>query len=316
MNERKLSGKTDFCRGDDYDIAVDYSDGNDQGDGRNSNFAQPSMTHQQYSQWSTFQNANANLRCTQLEEDAGDEDSPVRRGILYADKYQRTSCMQQSEAKGEGKSRLKEDIDENDPIQTVRNLCRRAKCLEQKGLDSLEEVAPIDVRVRDGMHFRLDPLQCHNDISRINKSLDPSLSEPQSFKDPTSNFPSRVTVRLNAAVDFMIEKERHTQSSTASNVEDERDHPCAILLSMTIQQILCVTSKLLIQTNQSTRNYQLSRKIPYQLTPALDLPSKDGDCLAGGTLIIVREKEDIEQWEVALREYTSLSVLSKCWYAS
>jgi hypothetical protein len=38
--------------------------------------------------------------------------------------------------------------------------------------------------------------------------------------------------------------------------------------------------------------------------------SQEKDVMAGGTLIVVRGKEDIAQWEVALREYTSLSVMN------
>ena len=48
-----------------------------------------------------------------------------------------------------------------------------------------------------------------------------------------------------------------------------------------------------------------------RLTSPSSAPPKDYDILAGGTLIVRRGKEDIEQWEFALREYTSLSVLSK-----
>ena len=233
--------------------------------------------------------------------------------MLYAGESQHTSSIQQSQAKKHEEGRRKGDIDDNDPIQTIRNLCRRAQCLELQGLDSLQEVAPIDVRVRDGMNFRIDPLQCRTDKRRNNTSSDLSLPERDSCKDPISDFPSRVSARLNAGVEFLIKKERQSLSTITSNIESEDDYPCAILLSMTIHQILCVTSKLLIQTSQSTKNYQLSRNASSgkHLTPSLESSSKDGDYLAGGTLIVLREKEDIEQWEIALRENTSLSVLSK-----
>ena len=299
---------------DNYDnnIDDDYSDGSDGGIGGKSINLVPSVMHPQHSQWSTFRNANANLT-SHHEEDTDNDDSPVRRGMLYAGESQHTSSMQQSQAKNHEEDRRKGDIDDNDPIQTIRNLCRRAQCLELQGLDSLQEVAPIDVRVRDGMNFRIDPLQCRTDKRRNNTSSDLSLPERDSCKDPISDFPSRVSARLNAGVHFLIKKERQSLSTITSNIESEDDYPCAILLSMTIHQILCVTSKLLIQTSQSTKNYQLSRNASSvkHLTPSLESSSKDGDYLAGGTLIVLREKEDIEQWEVALRENTSLSVLSK-----
>jgi len=83
---------------------------------------------------------------------------------------------------------------------------------------------------------------------------------------------------------------------------------------MTNRQILSVASKLLIQTRKSARLHQRAVTEPSLakcLTSPSSAPPKDYDILAGGTLIVRRGKEDIEQWEFALREYTSLSVLSK-----
>ena len=67
----------------------------------------------------------------------------------------------------EERSREKEIADEDDPIQTVRNLCRRAKTMDNLGMDSLEEVAPMDIRLRDGVNWKLDPLRCRQDNDKI-----------------------------------------------------------------------------------------------------------------------------------------------------
>jgi hypothetical protein len=84
---------------------------------------------------------------------------------------------------------------------------------------------------------------------------------------------------------------------------------------MSIRQIVSVVTKLLVQTRNSARLHQRAvngHSFAKRLTPSsqVNLPQKDNDFLAGGTLIVCRGKEDIERWEVALREYTSLSVLN------
>eukprot|EP00581_Thalassiosira_minuscula_P012866 CAMPEP_0183718190 /NCGR_PEP_ID=MMETSP0737-20130205/11520_1 /TAXON_ID=385413 /ORGANISM="Thalassiosira miniscula, Strain CCMP1093" /LENGTH=114 /DNA_ID=CAMNT_0025947709 /DNA_START=66 /DNA_END=406 /DNA_ORIENTATION=- len=73
---------------------------------------------------------------------------------------------------------------------------------------------------------------------------------------------------------------------------------------------------------KSTRSHQRSkngkppssfasrRRCTPSLSSSAHAPSKDADYLAGGTLIVLRGKEDISQWEVALREYTSLSCIN------
>ena len=92
--------------------------------------------------------------------------------------------------------------------------------------------------------------------------------------------------------------------------DETENHSSAVLLSMTVRQIVAVTSKLLFQTMKSARLQQRNKNgasYSKRFTPS-NTPPRDDDYLAGGTLIVLRGKEDIAQWEVALREYTSLSV--------
>ena len=225
----------------------------------------------------------------------------------------------------------------NDPIETVRNLCRRAKTMDEMGMDSLEEVAPIDVRLRDGVNMKMDPLRMNNKSKSTKKQQkgngrtqlgvhcttvvddesDNSLSDPEpSFKDPISDFPSRVAVRLNAGLNFLLETEAQARVTARTGVDtDECKNSSAALLSMSIRQIVSVVTKLLVQTRNSARLHQRAvngHSFAKRLTPSsqVNLLQKDNDFLAGGTLIVCRGKEDIERWEVALREYTSLSVLN------
>lgn len=83
---------------------------------------------------------------------------------------------------------------------------------------------------------------------------------------------------------------------------------------MTIRQIVSVMSKLFLQTKKSQRRHQKMQNEPFKestkgFTPS-NGPVQEKEYFAGGTLIVLRGKEDIAQWEVALREYTSLSVLN------
>ena len=231
-----------------------------------------------------------------------------------------------------------------DPIQTVGNLCRRARSCNEEGVDTslLDEVAPIDVRLRDGHLFHKDPLQCRQvqkkkPSFKVNKSKgtktvriakascyndrraasdsEESLSDPDpSFTDPTSSFPSRVADRLNEAFDFVMKQDgQSTTSSTIAYPDDDcGDRNMGLLLSLDLKQTMAVTSKLLLITTKLARSHRKSKNRNTASTPstATIASARNGDYLAGGTLLILRAKEDIPTWEAALREYTSLSVLS------
>jgi hypothetical protein len=120
---------------------------------------------------------------------------------------------------------------------------------------------------------------------------------------------------LNGAFDFMMKKA--DQSTTnAANIyhpyDDCGDQNVGLLLSLDIRQTMAVTSKLLLITKKLARSHQNSKNRKTASTPstAATASVRDGDYLAGGTLIVLRAKEDIPVWEAALREYTSLSVFS------
>jgi len=254
-------------------------------------------------------------------------------------------------------------MEDEDPIQTVRNLSRRAKELERHGVDTslLDEVAPCDIRLKDGANFRMNPLHCckgekvkrregsrkaksnskliakdQNDntsasaldakesekLSKLSRkqgdsnrtseylySYDSCISELDSYPDPIANFPSRVATRLNIAYEFIVNRECVPNKIRSEN----RGLSSAILLSLSPRQVKSVVSKLLTQTAKLARNHQDSRNDPSK-SFGKHTPSNTRvlakDYLAGGTLLVVRSKEDIPDWEVALREFTSLSVLN------
>jgi hypothetical protein len=390
-----FEGNSDYYN-DDYDDDDDCALGGNWDRSQSQQYT-TAATNQQ-SQWSTFRNSDAKLTSTQMEEDDEDESPVRRRAIRFDAQSQRTITMSslrgqssvtkrrqhaglEEEEEEEEEGEIDEEVthveermadidvggdqkpnaDGDDPIQTVRNLSRRAKALESQGLDSslLDEVAPIDIRLRDGVHFRMDPLRCrqNNDKSAMRskskkhgaKSVkiihpkdnrnakamkgagtstasrcyssdsDNSLSEPETlFNDPIARFPSRVAARLNVGFNFMLEKESNVQLDNGAelNVEEsvEFKESSAVLLSMDINQIVSVTSKLLIHTIKSSRIHQRSNNdqsnaSSKRYTPS-NLSQNDKEFLAGGTLIVLRDKADSAQWEVALREYTSLSVMN------
>eukprot|EP00956_Cyclotella_meneghiniana_P017917 scaffold29502_cov69-Cyclotella_meneghiniana.AAC.1 len=336
---------------------VDF--GNDDGDydGFDEDIALDSL-HPAYqqSQWNTFQNADPKLTHSDGEDE---DDSPVRRrAIRFDGQSQRLASSKKHhssiEDKGEDDSEISQkmadivvgdndandDGDDDDPIQTVRNLSRRAKALESQGVNSslLEEVAPTDIRLRDGAHYRIDPLRCRQTKDKGSKSTkkqpksvknmhpknkskvaaakqyeseSDSLSDPEpSFTDPITRFPTRVAARLNGAFEFITNKERDSRSDFQN---DSINDSCGVLLSMPIDQCVSLTSKLLIQNIKAGRAHQRSTnglsKKANRYTPNVHL-SQEKDVLAGGTLIVLRDKGDLPQWEVALREYTSLSVMN------
>jgi hypothetical protein len=334
------------------------------------------------SQWDAFRTANAELTSTQLDGDDGGGESPARRRAIRFDcASQRTSSKQPKQTSrfecdrtGREASilNIRDDDDyehmqmqlnetaqniDDDPIQTVRNLSRRAKAMDELGMDSLEEIAPSDIRLRDGVTWKLDPLRCRQEKNRTSlknntnstkttkavgvskrggsrrtksgavyaaaydvtrdvqcesSELDDSLSDPGlPLRDPILDFPSRVAARLNAGLDFLLEKEARLQPGPEN---EDCELSSAALLSMSLRQIISVVSKILILNRKSTRMHQRVINGPSsakRLTPSSNALPKDYDFLAGGTLVVCRGKDDIDQWEVALREYTSLSVLSK-----
>ncbi|KAL9189729.1 hypothetical protein ACHAXT_009404 [Thalassiosira profunda] len=360
MHEEESEGGSRFSyQGDDDNVS--FGGGNDgfddyEEDGGDWNLTeQPKGTQNPMSQWSTFRNADAEFTASQMDGDDDEDESPVRRRAIHFEgtskkatskkalKSQRKS--QRSDMKGADEemavdaergqakksSQKKASKDGEDPVETVRNLCRRAKAVDEQGGDSLEEVAPIDVRLRDGMQYRVDPLRCKQNkkgkTAKKAKSVsiaDPrgrgtggassdsenSLSDPEpSFKDPLTDYSSRVRARLNAGLNFLLEKE---EQQTLGD-EEADNQASAALLSLSSRQIVGVTSKLLQQTKNSARLHARSKNKPSsakRFTPSSHARPKDDDYFAGGTLIVLRGKEDIDEWEAGLREFTGLSVLN------
>jgi hypothetical protein len=306
-------------------------------------------TQLQRSQWSTFKTVDPTATQTQTNNDEYVEDSPVKRRVIHFESTQKGYSRRQDDNEKIQSMRAEledmavssnDDQDDSDPIQTVGNLCRRARSCNESGMDTslLDEVAPIDVRLRDGHLFHKDPLQCRQVQKKKKKASskgktagtktvrmakssyndrhaaaaydsEESLSDPDpSFTDPTSTFPSRVADRLNAAFDFMIE---NTNNDNAGEVSGDQN--AGVLLSLDLRQTMAVTSKLLLTTKKLARSHRNSKNRKTASTPSISTAvaaRHDVDYFAGGTLIILRTKEDLPKWEVALREYTSLSVLS------
>lgn len=357
--------------GDDDDVSFgcndggfdNYDDDDDYGGNTWTQSSRPLTQQQQQqqpqqSQWSTFKTVDP---ATQTNE----EDSPVKRRAIRFESTQKGYSQRQRnhreqvvrEDENEKIQNMRNELADmavrdhqadqggDDPIQTVGNLCRRARSCNEAGMDTslLDEVAPIDVRLRDGRLFQKDPLQCHQVQKKKSSSKgkskggkktvriakgswndryaasdsEESLSDQDDpyFKDPTSSFPSRVADRLNGAFEFMMKNEGESTISASTIVYPDGcgDQNAGLLLSLDLKQTMAVTSKLLLTTMKVARSHRNSKNRKIASTPSsanAAPPTRGGGYLAGGTLIILRAKEDIPTWEAALREYTSLSVIS------
>ena len=223
----------------------------------------------------------------------------------------------------------------DDTVESIDNsvLPRLARDRVAKGREFDVQKAPVDIRLRDGESFRLDPLRCRRPIAarggrrRRSISLDSSMRDRRekhssqrarsespptlTFPDPLSAFDRRMAERLDVVADWIIktdcvwrDKSRGRSedgvrsSAIESTFNDNEEIGRGVFVSMVLTQIIAVTLKLL-QTNPS-------RSEPGN--NALDVGRKKE--LRGGSLVVLRSKEHIEIWERALRERSPFSVLN------
>ena len=128
--------------------------------------------------------------------------------------------------------------------------------------------------------------------------------------EPFKDFGSRSAERLEVVLDWLLDRDINVH---AHNDDIEDDHEGAsitigrgVVISIQIQQIrnlaLCVTMKNGV--------HQTSRELRSRVSKSRSYNTMIESQMLGGTLIIVKSKEDIAEWLCALRERTSCSVLN------
>jgi len=149
----------------------------------------------------------------------------------------------------------------------------------------LQEI-PANVHLKEGAPFRMKPLR----VGRPSRSETDDAGRRHlaisSIPDPLRDYEGPLRKKVKTAYTWM--KERDTLS------EDDVDVNGGMLFSMDIGQIIDVTMKLCIK-----------HKPAHNLKDTID----DG-VVEGGTLIVSRTKEDLEEWQSSLRECTAFSVLN------
>ena len=149
----------------------------------------------------------------------------------------------------------------------------------------------------------MQPLQMKSTSKKYMKQNEQSktASKLQLFR-PFSSFTSRTVSRLKETTEWLVEKESQvvnaSQIEQISNVNESYDlsleavdsRKKGIILSLTNDQIraLVINFVMKIGARRGASNVR-----------------KDN---SGGTLIVLRDKDDIESWEHQLRENTSFSV--------
>jgi hypothetical protein len=156
---------------------------------------------------------------------------------------------------------------------------------------------PINIKLAPGATFHLDKLsvkrtEVERPIRGNNKKGNSGKSRMRrwvNFPDPLVRYNRKQKQILNDIYEWIDESESN------ADVEDIDDTSRNVIFSLSPQQIIDVTLKVLSKdSSEQDKSINVSSK------------SKPN----GGTIIVVRRKEDTAQWETALREGTCCSVLN------
>ena len=185
-------------------------------------------------------------------------------------------------------SRLEVFEDQHSPNDTLQsnddttNYRRKVRWNEESFLQEI----PANIHLKQGAPFRMKPLV----VGRPERpGADNSGRRRQinlaSIPDPLQSYEGTLRKKMKAAYAWM--KVRDTLSDNGGTVNG------GLLFSMSERHIFDVTMKLCIK---HPSNHNLSDMID--------------EVLRGGTLIVARSKEELEEWQSSLREGTCFSVLN------
>ena len=228
-------------------------------------------------------------------------------------------------------------------------LPRRDRTRRDRGKEYSRDVAPADIHMRQGESYRLDPLRVrrpvgqnkdHSSRQRRASSVDTphrrcrrgrsasrsrrgiSRSPPTiSFPDPLSSFDRRTADKLEVVADWLAEEDltgtgdKKTKKDDDDSVgwysddseSEEAEVGRGIVVSCTLPQIVGVALKLLLTNGVKAKNIK-KRRSPSQF--ASQSRAAVSSALQGGTLVVLRDKEELPKWEQILRERTCYSVMN------
>lgn len=133
--------------------------------------------------------------------------------------------------------------------------------------------------------------QASHELNNRSESARP-LPTLTMIQNPFKEFGSRDSERLNVVLDWIIDRERDTLNEEESSITGK-----AAILSLNQRQIICLILQLILLDG---RNHS-------------DSISKKNNTFSkhsGGTLIVLKGKDEICEWECELREKTGFSVFN------
>jgi hypothetical protein len=186
-----------------------------------------------------------------------------------------------SETKRRG---VRNDRSPNDTLNSVDCTLSYRRRVQRHENSFLQEI-PANVRLKEGAQFRMRPLRVGRPKLRSGGKSDRRRRiSLVAMPDPLRSYEGTLRKKVKAVYYWMKDKDVLSEGEDAVG---------GVLFSMNMKQIIDVTMKLIIKhpSNHNTKDM-------------ID------DVVNGGTLIVARSKEALEEWQSSLREYTSYSVLN------
>jgi hypothetical protein len=144
--------------------------------------------------------------------------------------------------------------------------------------------APTAVHLRKNATFHLPPIPTAQRQPRQQQ-----FRNTQTFPDPLNFYPDKVQHRLRKLYDWILDRD----PSYSSNKKNKEGVSVAVVLSLLDQQVIDSLLKLHLEN-----------------PPEMDIRSGCNDLLLGNTLVVVRSKNELENWASSFREGSAFSVLN------
>ena len=252
--------------------------------------------------------------------------------------------------KGGGARSRKSIMDDTVESVNCTVLPRRDRNRRERGEEYSRDIAPADIHMKIGESYRLDPLRVRRPVGQKKHDRDQSRrrrrassvdtphrrrgrsasrsrrgisrSPPTiSFPDPLSSFDRRTADKLEVVADWLAEEDFTGEKQKKKSDDDDsvgwysdddsksEDEVIGrgIVISCTLPQIFGVALKLFVTNGVEAKSAKKKRSpLPFGSQSRASTSST----LTGGTLIVLRDKEDLPEWEQVLRERTCYSVMN------
>ena len=259
----------------------------------------------------------------------GDDISDVQR---YQDSYSSKNSFHQNDSI--------ESVDSND----LRDQERRKKteqykktCNADESIEDDEDNVRTQVSLKQNSRLYYDPLKCYRvptwakaydekkkrerEIGKHQKPSNEMQNETFCRKEqkeklkavptltimenPFKSFSSRDSARMEVVLDWLLGQD---EPGTKLNISKQESKGKAILMSLTLKQIISLSLPLLVQNDV----HRISRHDRHVDTDKKKFKHGSLNSMPeyGGTLIIARTKESLSTWENSLREMTSFTVFN------